>query len=90
MINYGLAPTGFDIGIIVPLFKDKTGDIHSANNYRPITLVPIISKLIEAVILECYGNCFDVDLCKMEYGSFKVHTCWQWCQARRSVKSIPI
>ena len=55
MINYGLAPTGFGRGIVVPLVKDKTGDIHSANNYRNVTLVPIISKLFEAVILECYG-----------------------------------
>ena len=61
MINYGLAPTDFDRGIVVPLVYDKTEDIHSANNYKPITLVPIISKLFEAVILECCGNCFVVD-----------------------------
>ena len=61
MINYDLAPKGFGSGIVVPLVKDKTGYIHSANNYRPITLVPIISKLFEAVNLDCYGNCFVVD-----------------------------
>ena len=36
MINYGLAPTDFGRGIIVPLVKDKTGDIHSANNYGAV------------------------------------------------------
>ena len=46
MINYGLAPTGFGRGIVV---------------HRPITLVQIISKLFEAVIIECYGNCLVVD-----------------------------
>ena len=56
MINYGLAPTGFGRGIVVPLVKDKMKDIHFANSYRPITLIAIISKLFEAVILECYGN----------------------------------
>ena len=61
MINCGPAPTDFGRGIIVPLVKDKTGDIHFANNYRQIALLPIISKLFEAVILECYGSCFVVD-----------------------------
>ena len=52
MIKYLLGPAGFWRGIVVPLVKDKTGDIHSANNYyRPITLVLIISKLFEAVIV---------------------------------------
>ena len=61
MINCGLARTDFGRGIVVPLVKDETRDIHSANNNRPITLVPILSKLFEAVILEYYGNCFVVD-----------------------------
>ena len=73
MVNYGLAPKGFGSGIVVPFVKDKTGDIHSANNYRPITLVPIISKLFEAVILECYGNCFVVD--DLQFGFKKGLSC---------------
>ena len=67
MINYGLARTDFGREIVVPLVKDKTGDIHSANNYRPITLVPIISKLFDAVILECYGNYFLTDHLKFGF-----------------------
>ena len=73
MMNYGLAPTEFGRGIVVPLVKDKTGDIHSANHYRPIMLVPIISKLFEAVILECYGNCFVVD--DLKFGFKKGLSC---------------
>ena len=76
MINYGLAPTDFRRGIVVPLVKDKTGDIHSANVNsvkRPITLVQIISKLFEAVILECYGNCFVVN--DLQFGFKKGLSC---------------
>ena len=73
MINCGLAYTGFGRGIVVTLLKDKTGDIHSANNYRPITLVQIISKLFEEVILQCYGNCFVVD--DLQFGFKKGLSC---------------
>jgi Reverse transcriptase (RNA-dependent DNA polymerase) len=44
-------PTNFGTGTIVPLVKDKTGDVSSTNNYRAITLVPVISKLFECVLL---------------------------------------
>ncbi len=34
--------------MVVPLFK--SGDINSVNNYRPISLLPIISKILEKVV----------------------------------------
>ena len=36
---------------IVPLIKDKTGDLSSKDNYRPISLSCIVSKLFEKIIL---------------------------------------
>ena len=42
---------GFSKGIIVPLVKDKSGDICSSTNYRPITLVPVISKVLKCLYL---------------------------------------
>ena len=42
----------FGEGIIVPLLKDKLGDVNDVNNYRGITLIPVISKLFELVIIE--------------------------------------
>ena len=45
-------PNDFGSGIIIPLIKDKTDDVNNVNNYRGITLIPVISKLFELVLLE--------------------------------------
>lgn len=50
-IHY-FVPDEFGKGIIIPLLKDKLGNANDLNNYRGITLVPIISKLFELVMLE--------------------------------------
>jgi len=52
LINELYVPVDFGQGIIVPLMKDKTGDSSSLNNYRAITLIPVISKLFEHIILD--------------------------------------
>ena len=55
---HGFVPDDFGIGIIIPLVKDKAGDLNSLDNYRGITLTPIISKVLESVILKMYSDCF--------------------------------
>ena len=40
MLLHGYVPNSFGLGIIVPLVKDKSGDLSSVENYRPITLSP--------------------------------------------------
>jgi len=47
MSVHGVVPDGFGVGIVIPIVKDKLGDITNANNYRGITLSPVISKLFE-------------------------------------------
>ena len=37
--------------IIVPLVKNKTGNLQDTNNHRPISLVTAASKILEIVIL---------------------------------------
>ena len=37
--------------IIVPIVKNKCGNLSDNNNYRPIALATIISKLFESAIL---------------------------------------
>ena len=44
-------PTDFGKGLIIPLIKDKCGDISSTNNYRGITLIPVVTKLFEHILL---------------------------------------
>ena len=44
-------PADFMLSFIVPLVKDKKGDITSKDNYRPIALTNILSKVLELIIL---------------------------------------
>ena len=39
--------------VIVPICKNKNGNISDAENYRPVSLATIISKLFEHYILSC-------------------------------------
>ena len=41
--------------MIIPLVKNTDGDITSSENYRGITLSPVISKLFELVLMEMAG-----------------------------------
>jgi len=45
-------PAGFGYGTVIPLIKDKMGNFNDVNNYRPITLIPVISKVFECILLE--------------------------------------
>ena len=36
---------------LVPIIKDKNEDITSRNNYRPIALATVISKVLERILL---------------------------------------
>jgi hypothetical protein len=56
IFKHGYVPDNFCLGISVPLLKDKTGNVNDVNNYRAITLTPVISKVLEGVILELCEN----------------------------------
>ena len=38
--------------ILVPVIKDKAGKINSKDNYRPVALASILSKVLELIILD--------------------------------------
>ena len=40
-----------DTTTIVPIIKNKAGDLSNSNNYRPIALANVISKIFESLIL---------------------------------------
>ena len=61
MLTHAYVPKAFALGIVVPIVKNKQGDLGSVDNYRPITLNPIISKVFESLLLEKYANFFDTD-----------------------------
>ena len=43
-LSNGYVPDAFSFGIIIPMVKDKSDDPSLLDNYRPITLSPVISK----------------------------------------------
>ena len=47
-IREGEYPQAFKISKVIPIFKK--GDKHSPNNYRPITIIPAISKIFEHLL----------------------------------------
>ena len=48
---HGFLPSSIMSVVLIPVIKNKCGSISSKDNYRPIALASIISKLIEIVIL---------------------------------------
>jgi hypothetical protein len=36
--------------VVVPIVKNKTGDVSAANNYRPISLGTVIGKALERLM----------------------------------------
>jgi exonuclease III len=55
-LQHGYVPNDFGIGLIIPIIKDKQGDSCNINNYRGITLSPVISKLFEMCLMELVSN----------------------------------
>ncbi|XP_052758207.1 uncharacterized protein LOC128202323 [Galleria mellonella] len=41
--------------VVVPILKNKTGDISDCNNYRPISLATVVSKVLDS-LLDSYLN----------------------------------
>ena len=51
MFNHCYFPIGMLNSVIVPLGKNKNGDLSDRNNYRPIALSSTVSKVFENIIL---------------------------------------
>ena len=49
---HGELPESLMSVVLVPIIKDKSGKINSKDNYRPIAIASIMSKLIEKLLLE--------------------------------------
>ena len=51
MLSHGYLPDGLMKTIIVPIIKDKKGLVTDKNNYRPIAITSIASKVLELILL---------------------------------------
>ena len=58
MLRHSFVPDQFRLGFMVPIIKDQQGNHSDTNNYRGITISPIISKLFEHVLKLVYSDHF--------------------------------
>ena len=56
MLSHAFVPRQFRFGTIIPIIKDKNGNASDVNNYRGITILPMISKVFEHVLKEKFAN----------------------------------
>ena len=61
MFTHCYMPSSVIKSIIVPLVKNKCGNLADKNNYRPVALSSISSKVSEHVILFCLEDCIPMD-----------------------------
>ena len=54
----GFVPNGFGVGLMVPLLKWGNVDSTKVDNYRGLTISPVISKLFEYVVFDLCRNFF--------------------------------
>ena len=48
---HGFLPSSLLTVVLVPIVKNKAGNINSIDNYRPVALSNIFSKILETIIL---------------------------------------
>ena len=49
---HGFLPDSMLAVVLVPIIKDKTGRIDRIDNYRPIALASVVSKVVERILLD--------------------------------------
>ena len=47
-LNTGIVPNDFKLGGVVPIFKSSSAN--NTDNYRPISVLPILSKILEKCV----------------------------------------
>ena len=55
------------IATIVPLIKDKLGDMENSDNYRSIALSSVLLKIFDWVIMNLYGKVLGLDELQFSY-----------------------
>ena len=73
-INQGIVPSNMKIAKIIPIHK--SGDKSSLSNYRPISVLPVFSKVLEKVIYkQMYTHLENLNIFyKHQYGFRKNHS----------------
>jgi hypothetical protein len=76
MVMHSYLPESLMDTLIIPLVKDVKGDVTDKDNYRPIAITCISSKIIELVFLSRYNNLLETS--SNQFG-FKAHHSTDLC-----------
>ena len=79
-ITEGVFPKNMKIAKLIPLYK--AGDRANPDNYRPISLLPVMSKILESVVHEQLQNFMtsNTHYCKTQFGFRKKSSTINACQ----------
>ena len=69
---HGFLPDEMMSVALVPIIKSKSGRIMSKDNYRPIALASIVSKVLEKILLNRLY--IFLDTCSNQFGFKKKHS----------------
>jgi len=56
LYKHSLVPDDFGRGVVIPLLKNVDGNKFTTDNYRGITLSPVVSKLCDIVLLSQFKD----------------------------------
>ena len=70
-LSHGIFPDDMKLAKIVPIFKN--GNTKLFNNYRPISILPAFSKILEKIVCNRLLHFFRDILYKHQYGFRKNH-----------------
>ena len=75
-ISTGIFPDRLKIAVVSPIYKNQSLDEHKFNSYRPISLLPAISKIFEKIIYKQTYNYFTANRLFMnsQYGFRQGHS----------------
>ena len=73
ILKHGYVPSDFKEGMIIPVLKDKMKDNKDIENYRPITIISMLSKIFEMCLYK--RMCCKLQTDGMQYGYVKEGGC---------------
>lgn len=56
MLGHGYLPDSAMESVIIPILKDKKGILTDKNNYRPVAITSVFSKVLESIILDKFRD----------------------------------
>ena len=76
-LETGEIPSDFKVGNIIPIFKSGKKDVTAPENYRGISLTPLVSKVLERIMFDEVSAFLSNRklLSKFQFGFRASHSC---------------